>query len=110
MPDDASRPDFMSRVAQHRAMSDAYRTRAQMARDDVLRKVYAGLASTYENMACVVEQTALRIEGIKLTTARAREKIVAAEPLETDDPGAVMQAAPTGKARTSASGTPRQPA
>ena len=78
MPDDASRPDFTSRVAQHRALADAYRTRAQMARDDVLRKIFAGLAATYENMARVVEQTALRIESIKLTTARAREKIVAA--------------------------------
>ena len=110
MPDDASRPDFMSRIAQHRAMSDAYRTRAQIARDDVLRKVYAGLASTYENMACVVEQTALRIESIKLTTARARENIVAAEPFETDDAGAVLQAAPTGKAHSSASSAGRQPA
>jgi hypothetical protein len=41
-------------------------------------------------MACVVEQMALRIESIKLTTSRAREKIVAAKPLKTDDPGAVM--------------------
>jgi len=98
MPDDSSRPDFMSRIAQHRAMSDAYRTRAQMARDDLLRKVYAGLATTYENMARVVEQTALRIESIKLTTSRAREKIAAAAPLETDDPGIH---------RTSASSTSR---
>jgi hypothetical protein len=37
-------------------------------------------------MARVVEQMALRIESIKLTTARARETIVAAEPHETDDP------------------------
>ena len=98
MPDNASRPDFVSRIAQHRAMSDAYRTRAQMARDDLLRKVYAGLATTYENMARVVEQTALRIESIKLTTSRAREKIAAAAPLETDDPGIH---------RTSASSTSR---
>jgi hypothetical protein len=28
----------------------------------------------------------LRIESIKSTTAKAREKIVAAEPHETDDP------------------------
>jgi hypothetical protein len=90
MPGDASRPDFMSRIAQHRAMSDAYRTRAQIASDDLLRKVYTGLATTYENMARVVEQTALRIESIKLTTSRAREKIVAPEPLKTNDPGAVM--------------------
>jgi hypothetical protein len=87
MPDDSSRPDFMSRMAQHRATSDAYRLRAQTARDDLLRKVYAGLATTYENMACVVEQTALRIESIKLTTSRARENI-APVPLETEDPGA----------------------
>ena len=101
MPDDPFRPDFMSRIAQHRAMSDAYRTRAQVVRDDLLRKVYAGLATTYDNMARVVEQTALRIESIKLTTSRAREKLAAAAPLETDDPGIH---------RTSASRTGRQPA
>jgi hypothetical protein len=88
MPDGSPHPDFTSRIAQHRAMSDAYRTRSQVARDDLLRKVYAGLATTYENMARVVEQSALRIESIKLTTSRAREKVVAAPPEAADDPGA----------------------
>jgi hypothetical protein len=88
MSDDASRPDFTLRVAQHRAMSDAYRTRAQATHDDLLRKVYSGLAATYENMARVIERTALRIDSIKLTTARAREKIAVAEPVRRDDPSA----------------------
>ena len=79
MSDDSSRPDFTLRIAQHRAMSDAYRTRAQATGDDLLRKVYSGLAATYENMARVIERTALRIESIKLTTAKAREKIAVAE-------------------------------
>ena len=88
MPDDSPQPDLTSRIAQHRAMSDAYLIRAQIAHDDLLRKVYGGLATTYENMARVVEQTALRIESIKLTTSRAREKVVAAPPDAADDPAA----------------------
>jgi hypothetical protein len=105
MPDDSSRPDFLSRIARHRAMSDTYRARAQTARDDLLRKVYAGLATTYENMASVIEHTALRIESIKLTTSRAREKIVAVKPLDQDDPGRTIRAP-----RTSDSSAGRQPA
>jgi len=88
MPDPSFRPDFTSRAAQHRAMSDAYRIRAQTTGDDLLRKVYSGLAATYENMARVIERTALRIESIKLTTARAREQIIGAAPDRTDDPSA----------------------
>ena len=76
-------------MAQHRAMSDAYRTRAQATHDDLLRKVYSGLAATYENMARVIEQTTLRIESIEATTARARESIAVAKPDNTDNPGAV---------------------
>jgi hypothetical protein len=88
MSDDSSRPDFTLRIAQHRAMSDGYRTRAQATDDDLLRKVYLGLAATYENMAGVIERTTLRIEGIKLATARAREKIAVAKPDRRDGPGA----------------------
>jgi hypothetical protein len=88
MPDDASRPDFTLRIAQHRAMSDAYRTRAQATHDDLLRKVYSGLAATYENMARVIERTALRIESIELATAKAREKIAVTAPDRRDDPSA----------------------
>jgi hypothetical protein len=86
MPDNPLPLDFTSRIAQHRAMSDAYRTRAQTTADDLLRKVYSGLAATYENMARVIERTALRIESIKLTTVKARDKIVAARPDQTDSP------------------------
>jgi hypothetical protein len=89
MSNDSARPDLTLRIAQHRAMSDAYRTRAQATHDDLLRKVYSGLAATYENMARVIEQTTLRIESIELTTARARESIAVAEPDKTDNPGAV---------------------
>jgi hypothetical protein len=88
MSDNSSRPDFTSRIAQHRAMSDTYRTRAQTTSDELLRKVYSGLAATYENMARVIERTTLRIESIKLTTARAREQIAIAEPERKDDPSA----------------------
>jgi hypothetical protein len=89
MSDDSSRPDFTLRIAQHRAMSDDYRTRAQATDDDLLRKVYLGLAATYENMARVNERTTLRIDGIRLTTARAREKTAAAKPDRGNDPSAV---------------------
>ena len=89
MSDDSSQPDFTLRIAQHRAMSDAYRTRAQATHDDLLRKVYLGLAATYENMAGVIERTTLRIEGIKLATARARENIATATPDRREDPSAV---------------------
>jgi hypothetical protein len=87
MSDDTSRPDFTLRIAQHRAMSDAYRTRAQTTHDDLLRKVYSGLAATYENMAGVIERTTSRIEGIKLATARAKEHMAGA-PERKDDPSA----------------------
>ena len=88
MSDESSRPDLTLRIAQHRAMSDAYRTRAEATHDDLLRKVYSGLAATYENMAGVIERTTLRIESIKLTTARAREQIAVTEPNRKDDPSA----------------------
>ena len=87
MPDDPSRLDFTSRVAQHRAMSDAYQTRAQTTGDEILRKVYSGLATTYENMARIIERTTSRIESIKLTTARAREQIAVTQPDQSDGPG-----------------------
>jgi hypothetical protein len=89
MSDDSSRPDFTLRIAQHRAMSDTYRTRAQATHDDLLRKVYSDLAATYENMARVIERTTLRVESIQLTIARVREKIAVAEPHDKDNPGAV---------------------
>ena len=89
MSNDSARPDLTLRIAQHRAMSDAYRTRAQATHDDLLRKVYSGLAATYENMARVIERTTLRIESIELTTMRAKEKIAVAEPHDRDNPGAI---------------------
>jgi len=88
MSDDSSQPDFTLRIAQHRAMSDAYRTRAQATGDDLLRKVYLGLAATYENMAGVIERTTLRIESIRLATARASENIAAAKLDQKHDPSA----------------------
>jgi hypothetical protein len=91
--------DFAARIAQRRAMAEAYRARAQTTGDELLRKVYSGLAATYENMARVIEQAALRIESIESTTAKAREKIVAAEPRETDDPSATAYAASTRMSR-----------
>jgi hypothetical protein len=54
-----------------------------------LRKVYSDLAATYENMASAIERTTLHIESIQLTTARATQMIVTAEPHDTDNPGAV---------------------
>jgi hypothetical protein len=39
-------------------------------------------------MAGVVERTTLRIEGIKLATARARENIATATPDRREDPSA----------------------
>jgi hypothetical protein len=88
MSDNSSRPDFTLRIARHRAMSDAYRTRAEATHDELLRKVYSDMAATYENMARVIERTIVRIESIELTTARARERMPVAEPDRKEDPSA----------------------
>ena len=77
MPDDPepnAATDFSARSAQHRAQADTYRMRALAPDDELLRKVYAGLAFTYDNMARAIEQTALRIESIRLATQRARQQ------------------------------------
>ena len=83
MPDETTL-DFAVRASQRRVMAEAYRARAQATSDEFLRKIYAGLANTYDNIARELERVSTCIEAVNLATSFAKSKIVDRPRAEND--------------------------